>query len=159
MAKNNSLYRACWAGHVDVVSELLDKSRDTIDVNQARTTDGATPLLQVCYRDPGHLEMVELLLRHGAWLHVKNKDGMTAREWAQRQGHQKLAAFLRQKEKEEPVKKAAPQTVRQWCRIFSASELFLAKATGEQKEGADAHSPSRVAMEESAVGSLRGARR
>ena len=38
------LWVACQYGHTKAVSALLDKARDTVDVNQA-TTDGASPLL------------------------------------------------------------------------------------------------------------------
>ena len=36
---------ACQNGHAEVVSVLLDKARDTIDVNQARTDDGSGDLV------------------------------------------------------------------------------------------------------------------
>ena len=39
------LWMACQEGHAEVVSVLLDKARDTIDVNQARTDDGSGDLV------------------------------------------------------------------------------------------------------------------
>ena len=43
----------------------------------------------------GHLEIVKMLLRHGADLHVKTNDGKTARSFAEERGHAAVAEFLR----------------------------------------------------------------
>ena len=43
----------------------------------------------------GHLEIVKMLLRHGADLHVKTNDGKTARSFAEDRGRAAVAEFLR----------------------------------------------------------------
>ena len=53
------LHLACYNGHKEVVVVLVDKFRDTLDVNQA-TKEGATPLFFACGK--GHEEIVSLLL-------------------------------------------------------------------------------------------------
>ena len=54
---------------------------------------GYSPLLTAAAN--GYLEIVKMLLRHGADLHVKTNDGKTARSFAEERGHAAVAEFLR----------------------------------------------------------------
>ena len=46
----------------------------------------------------GHLEIVKMLMRHGADLHAKTNDGKTARNFAEDRGHAAVAEFLRSRD-------------------------------------------------------------
>ena len=68
-------------GHVEVVALLLDKARDTINVNQATTDCGATPLIMACQE--GHADVVEALLKAEPDLTLSDNDDLTAPMLAQ----------------------------------------------------------------------------
>ena len=46
----------------------------------------------------GHLEIVKMLMRHGADLHAKTNDGKTVRNFAEDRGHAAVAEFLRSRD-------------------------------------------------------------
>ena len=89
---------ACQNGHAEVVALLLDKAGDTIDVNQARTTDKCTPLNMACWN--GHVQVVtRLLAQHdidvdSAWTTPSGRQ-VTPLLAATGKGHAHIADLLR----------------------------------------------------------------
>jgi ankyrin repeat protein len=81
-------------GHVELVRELLENT----DINVDHVNDlGWTALLEaVILGDggPAHVEIVELLLAHGANRDLADRDGVTALEHARRKGHGEIVALL-----------------------------------------------------------------
>eukprot|EP00906_Rhabdomonas_costata_P037423 RCo052691 len=84
------LYTACENGRRDTVELLLHHKAE---VDSGRN-DGATPLIVAVYF--GHADVVALLAEHGADLAVK-WNGLSAAEWARRQGHIAVDELLRQR--------------------------------------------------------------
>lgn len=84
------MLKACEAGDVDKVRELL--SRDSTLVN-ARGAYRQTPLHSAAGK--GHTNVVELLIRHGADLSARDQFNFTALDTALKAGHAKLAELLR----------------------------------------------------------------
>jgi ankyrin repeat protein len=73
---------------------LLDKARDTLDVNQANK-EGHTPLIFAC--DRGHKEVVALLLdkaRHTLDVNQADKKGYTPLLLACAKGHKEVVTLL-----------------------------------------------------------------
>ncbi|KAK3317735.1 ankyrin repeat-containing domain protein, partial [Cercophora scortea] len=62
-----ALHRAAEAGHAPVAQQLLDHSPELI---RARDHEGCTPLHHAASR--GRVEVLELLVRRGAKLNVKD---------------------------------------------------------------------------------------
>jgi len=81
-------------GHVDVVRELLATTAIAVDhVNDL----GWTALLEAVILGDGgraHVEIVRLLLQHGADPSLPDRDGVTALEHARRKGHAEMVALL-----------------------------------------------------------------
>ena len=77
-AKNNkgefdkTIHRASRLGNIDIISIILNCG---IDVNQARTTDGVTPLYLAALE--GQLAVAQLLLNRGADVNLARTDGAT----------------------------------------------------------------------------------
>ena len=86
---------ACEKGHLAVVERLL--AHPATDVNQARTTDGVTPLFIACYNN--HLAVVERLLAHPATdvNQANNNTGATPLFIACHQNHFEVAKKLLEK--------------------------------------------------------------
>jgi ankyrin repeat protein len=63
------------------------------DVNY-RYAKGYSPLLTAAAN--GHLEIVKMLLAHGAGLHMRTDDGKDALRFAQERGHNQVAEYLRE---------------------------------------------------------------
>ena len=59
-ARRATLHEACFDGDLETVRELL---RDGVDKDDARASDGATPLRMACWK--GHTEVVRLLVNEG----------------------------------------------------------------------------------------------
>ncbi|KAG2484151.1 hypothetical protein HYH03_017032 [Edaphochlamys debaryana] len=84
------LFFAAWYGHTDTVVELLSVRPD-ID---ACREDGINPLMAAAMH--GHLDTVRVLVAAGANLEARDRcKGKTAREWAKRMGHKKIAQLLK----------------------------------------------------------------
>jgi uncharacterized protein len=81
-------------GHVDVVRELLE--RTDIAVNHVNDLGWTALLEAVILGDggPAHVEIVRLLLQHGADPSLADRDGVTALEHARRKGHDEMVALL-----------------------------------------------------------------
>ena len=81
-------------GHKDIVALLLDKARDTLDVNQAGTI-GITPLLAACVTE--HKDIVALLLdkaRDTLDVNQADTNGYTPLHAALQMGHTDTVALL-----------------------------------------------------------------
>ena len=81
------LMLAAGNGHSDVVQVLAGAAVDEVEI-----TRGWTALIWAAKR--GHADTVELLLSLGANPRVHDKQGRSARDWARKQGYQRLAARL-----------------------------------------------------------------
>lgn len=64
-----------------------------VDINEVNDTYLWTPLHKAA--SMGHLEIVRILLEHGADLSPKDKWGKTALEQAEAEGHEEVAALIR----------------------------------------------------------------
>jgi len=81
-------------GHLDEVQRLLNFPNSVkIDVNTQLSVGEFTPLMRASRS--GNLDMINLLLDHGANLRLTNANGLTAREIAQNGGHLQVAERLK----------------------------------------------------------------
>ncbi len=90
----NALIPAAHMGHVDAVRLLLTKSK--IDVDHINN-QGWTALLEAVILSDGgptHVEIVRLLVRHGAGVNIADKDGVTPLAHARRRGYAAIARIL-----------------------------------------------------------------
>jgi ankyrin repeat protein len=114
------LFMAAFRGHAEIVRMLLESDDagggaggGMIDVNIARSTDGATPLYAACML--GHTDVVEIMLALGnpprdLFLNLPNHDGATPLGTALVHGHEGIAALLRRAGAMEPaVREADPE--------------------------------------------------
>ncbi len=89
-----ALIPACHHGHVETVRALLGSAIDVNHVNRL----GWTALLEAVILGDGgprYVEIVRLLLAHGAAPTLADRDGVTALTHAQRRGQHAVAALLR----------------------------------------------------------------
>src|SRR3954449_6826272 len=89
-----ALIPASERGHVEVVRYLLDET--DVDVDHVNDL-GWTALLEAVILGnggPAHVEIVRLLLQHGADPSLPDRDGVTALEHARRKGHAEMVALL-----------------------------------------------------------------
>jgi ankyrin repeat protein len=85
------LHSAAAARSVPIAGLLLEHVAP-VNARQGRTDGGFTPLMEAAFN--GQVEMVELLLRHGADPSMKDDDGKTAADHARARGHAALAERL-----------------------------------------------------------------
>lgn len=83
------LEHAAMVGLADIVEEMLAKAPGLVD---HRTRKGITPLMLVARAGKG--QMIALLLRAGAGIDLVDVEGQTARDHAQRKGHQHIVDKL-----------------------------------------------------------------
>lgn len=89
-----ALIPACHYGHVETVRLLLTTA---IDVNHINNL-GWTALLEAVILGDGsarYVEIVKLLLAHGAHTHIADRQGVTPLAHAEQRGHRALAELLR----------------------------------------------------------------
>jgi ankyrin repeat protein len=89
-----ALIPACHYGHVETVRVLLGSAIDVNHVNRL----GWTALLEAVILGDGgarYVEIVRLLLAHGASPALPDRDGVTALAHAERRGQRAVAALLR----------------------------------------------------------------
>ncbi len=79
------------SGQVERLRELLSAEPDLAKI----AGKGATPLMWLPDDEARAIEIVELLLTHGADPTIKNKEGMTAADYAEKRGMYDAAALLR----------------------------------------------------------------
>ena len=90
-----ALIPAAERGHVEVVDELLTHTH--VDVNHVNNL-GWTALLEAIVLSDGgarHQRVVQLLIDHGADIHIADKDGVTPMQHAQTRGYKEIAGILR----------------------------------------------------------------
>jgi ankyrin repeat protein len=91
----NALIPACERGHVETVQLLLERSE--IDVNHINNL-GWTGLLEAVILSDGgprHLEIVRLLLLHGADPNIADRDGVSPLKHAQDRRYDAIAALIK----------------------------------------------------------------
>ena len=90
----NCIIPAAERGHVEVVREMLATTK--IDVNHVNRL-GWTALLEAIILSDGgprHVEIVRLLLAHGANANLADKDGITPLAHARKRGYREIEALL-----------------------------------------------------------------
>lgn len=85
-----ALHFAARSGHTAVVQALID-SYQPMDIN-CRTKSSWSPLM--CAADRGHMDVVALLVKFGAAIHITNSDGKSAIFLARESGHADIAQLL-----------------------------------------------------------------
>ena len=85
------LHSAAAARSVPIARLLLERGAP-VNARQGPTESGFTPLIEAALN--GQVEMVELLMRHGADASLKDGDGKTAADHARERGHAGLAGRL-----------------------------------------------------------------
>jgi hypothetical protein len=85
------LHSAAAARSVSIARLLLEHGA-RVNARQGRTDRGFTPLMEAAFN--GQVEMVELLLGHGADPSMKDDDGKSAVDHARVRGHAALAQRL-----------------------------------------------------------------
>ncbi|BBK29808.1 hypothetical protein EDC65_4941 [Stella humosa] len=90
----NALIPACERGHVETVRLLLERSR--IDVDHVNNLGWTALLEAVILADggPRHVEIVRLLLAHGASVRIADRDGVTALAHARMRGQTAVVPLL-----------------------------------------------------------------
>jgi ankyrin repeat protein len=78
------------ANRIDMVRTLIAMEAKVNDVDEL----SMTPLMHAALVDFGDTAVVELLLASGAETKATSKDGLTALDFARRQGHQAAARLL-----------------------------------------------------------------
>ena len=92
---SRSAWEVGYSGHVDRLRELLTEKPE-----RARGYDGETLLMYLPFDDETKaLEAARLLLEHGADPAIKDPQGKTAADRAERNGMDRVAAFLREAER------------------------------------------------------------
>jgi ankyrin repeat protein len=86
----SSLTAAVMANRIDMVRTLIAMGAKVNDVDEL----SMTPLMHAALVDFGDTAVVELLLASGAQTKATSKDGLTALDFARRQGHQAAARLL-----------------------------------------------------------------
>jgi len=97
----------------DIIEFCVDKG---MDVNETHRPSGITPIvLASCFNNTS---IVTLLLKHGAEINAKDRNGMSAKDYAKKLGQKKMVTFLhehgarhnRYKEDDEPKVEVATPT-------------------------------------------------
>ena len=86
------MHVAAERGHLQVMTDLLLRATDTIDINHMRHKDGATPMMIACQN--GRYYVVECLLHFKVDLTLTSYDGTTAFFSACHSGNAKLVKLL-----------------------------------------------------------------
>jgi uncharacterized protein len=91
----NALIPACERGHVETVQLLLERSE--IDVNHINNLGWTALIEAVILSDggPRHIEIVRLLLAHGADPNIADRDGVSPLKHAQDRRYDAIAAMIK----------------------------------------------------------------
>ncbi|MET0028560.1 MAG: ankyrin repeat domain-containing protein [Candidatus Thiodiazotropha sp.] len=87
----SALMLAASNNHAEIVELLLQHGAN---INQIEVTGGWTALIWAAKQ--GHSASVEALLKYHPDMQIRDFDGLTAREWAQKADHPDTAALLNQ---------------------------------------------------------------
>lgn len=88
------VYRLAWVGNIQRLREVLAEEPE-----RARSADGGnTPLMWLTDDEARAREIVDLLISYGADSRLKNTEGMTAADCAERRGLYDVAELLRKRE-------------------------------------------------------------
>ncbi|KAI8598668.1 hypothetical protein EDD21DRAFT_445992 [Dissophora ornata] len=86
--QKSALLLASYAGHVDVMAELIDRGATLNTLDQY----GWSSLMLAAYA--GELEACKLLLAHGADPHIRTANGKNARTLSWDAGHKSIAVYI-----------------------------------------------------------------
>ncbi|KAG0052773.1 TBC1 domain, member 5 [Gryganskiella cystojenkinii] len=86
--QKSALLLASYAGHIEIMAELIDHGADLDMLDQY----GWSSLMLAAYA--GRLEACKLLLDHGADAHIKTSNGKNARNLSSDAGHRTVAAYI-----------------------------------------------------------------
>jgi uncharacterized protein len=86
------LLHSAAAAHSVPIARLLLEHGAPVNARQGGSDFGFTPLMEAAYN--GQVDMVEMLLQHGADLRLRDEEGRTAADHARAQGHASLAERL-----------------------------------------------------------------
>ncbi len=89
---SRNIWTLSFQGYVDRVREIL---RDDPSLAKATSPNGITPLWWLPDDDERALEIVELLLSHGADPAARSKDGTTAADWAAKRGMTRIVSRIK----------------------------------------------------------------
>lgn len=89
-----ALIPAADRGHVEIVRELL--TRTDVDIDHINNLNWTALLEAIILGDGGenHQQIVKLLLKHGADVHLADGDGVTPLQHAQERGYQEIERIL-----------------------------------------------------------------
>ena len=77
-------------GNIEFITYLLDEKN--MDANKTKRKSGLTPLIQAsCY---GNIDLVKLLISHGADVNVKDGLNLSASDYARKLQRKKMQQFL-----------------------------------------------------------------
>jgi len=88
---SKNVWTLVFRGYVDRLREVLQAEPD---LAKAVTNDGSTPLCWLPDDEAKAIEIVKLLLAHGADPTLRSKDGQTAADWARKLGMLDVARML-----------------------------------------------------------------
>lgn len=89
----SALYWACLKGNLNNVNKLLERSANVDQqTNDKNPNPGATPLSTSCYN--GNLDIVKVLIKAGADVYIKEKNGWDALANAKNGNHTEIVKFL-----------------------------------------------------------------
>jgi ankyrin repeat protein len=91
-------FRLTWIGNIERLREVLNEEPELAKINN----DGNTPLMWLPEDETRAIEIVELLIANGADPSIKNKEGMTAADCAEKRALYDAAEFLRSKAISQP---------------------------------------------------------
>lgn len=88
---SHDIWNLTFVGNVERVRDVLEIEPERA---QAVNSNGSTPLMWLPDDEARALEIIELLLEHGADATIRNQEGMTAADYAHRRGLTEAAAIL-----------------------------------------------------------------
>ena len=89
---SRNVWTLSFGGYVDRLREIL---RDDPSLAQVTSANGVTPLWWLPDDEDRALEIVELLLAHGANPAARSKEGTTAADWAAKRGMTRVVACIK----------------------------------------------------------------